>query len=202
MFARSNIPTWLLKRLTHYIAPTICHLCNLPTETGEFPIQLKQAHVVHVLPRLKKPSLDPDTPSSYRPISYLPFISKVIERVVVRRFTNHTSKLSLLPSRQSAYRAYHSTETTVLGLHNDLVRSSDNGQLSLLVLLDLSAAFDTVDHSTLMNVLSNRFCEEGTALKWFESYLTGRSQFFYRVQCSPRIGNGTSLFRLLHRRNH
>ena len=95
---------------------------------------------------------------------------------------------SLLPSQQSAYRAYHSTETAVLGLHNDLVRSIDDGQLSMLVLLDLSAAFDTVDHDILLTILSNRFSVEGTALKWFESYLTGRSQTFIYA------GNQTSSF--------
>jgi len=107
----------------------------------------------------------------------LPSISKVIERVV-RRFTNHTSKFSLLPSKQSAYRAYHLTETTVLGLHSDIMGSVDNGQLLMLVLLDLSAAFDTVDHNILLTLLSNHFSVEGAALKWFELYLTGRLQTF------------------------
>jgi len=110
---------------------------------------LKQALV---LPQLKKQTLDPDTASSYRPISNLSYLSKIIERVVARRFTVHISDSHLLPAQQSAYRAFHSTETAVLSVHSDLVRAIDIGQVSLLVLLDLSAAFDTVDHSILLKV--------------------------------------------------
>jgi len=111
-----HIPTWLLKRLTPHIAPVICKLCNLSLHNGVFPTQLKQALV---LPILKK-NLDPDVASSYRPISNLPCVSKVIERVVARRFSSHLSHSNLLPARQSAYRPFHSTETAVLSVHNDL----------------------------------------------------------------------------------
>ena len=169
------IPTWLLKQLASYIAPAICRLCNLSLEQGVFPVQLKQARV---LPLLKKPTLDPDEASSYRPISNLPYLSKLIERVVVSRFAEHSATYSLLPVQQSAYRPYHSTETALLSVHNDLVRSTDNGKVSLLVLLDLSAAFDTVDHQLLLSVLANRFSVDSTALHWFESYLTDRTQTF------------------------
>ena len=130
-------------------------------QSGIFPPLLKQARV---LPRLKKPTMDPDTCSSYRPISNLSFISKLIERVVVKRFTTHVSYFNLFPNRQSAYRSFRSTETAVLSVHGALVRSIDSKQVSLLVLLDLSAAFDTVDHSILLSFLSNRFCIDGTAL--------------------------------------
>jgi hypothetical protein len=82
------IPTWLLKRLSPHIAPVICHLCNIFMSTGVFPSQLKQALV---LPLLKKPSLDPNATSSYRPISNLSFISKLIERIVCKRFADHIS---------------------------------------------------------------------------------------------------------------
>jgi len=95
--------------------------------------------------------LDPDEACSYRPIS------KLIERVVISRFAEHSSTYNLLPLQQSAYRTFHSTETALLSIHNDLVRSIDNGKVSLLVLLDLSAAFETVDHQLLLSVLANRF---------------------------------------------
>jgi len=144
-------------------------------QSGIFPPLLKQARV---LPRLKKPTMDPDTCSSYRPISNLSFISKLIERVVVKGFTTHVSDFNLFPNRQSAYRSFHSTETAVLSNHDALVRSIDSNQVSLLVLLDLSAAFDTVDHSILLSVLSNRFCVDGTALDWFRPYLSNRTQSF------------------------
>ena len=81
---------------------------------GLFPLQLKQACV---LPLLKKPTMNPDTCSSYRPISNLCFISKLIKRVVVRRFTAHVSQFNLFPDRQSAYRPFHSTETAVISVH-------------------------------------------------------------------------------------
>jgi len=132
--------------------------------------------------------LDPETVSSYRPISNLPYISKVIERVVARRFSSHLSHHSLLPARQSAYREYrpfYSTETAVLSVHNDVVRSIDNGQVSLLMLLDLSAAFDTVDHQILLSVLSDRFAVANNALACFTSYLTDRTQqFMYAGSCT------------------
>ena len=92
------VPTWLLKQLAPYIAPTISHLCNLSMKSGVFPAQLKQARV---LPLLKKPSLDPDVATSYRPISNLSYLSKLIERVVATRFAEHSSTNNLLPVQQS-----------------------------------------------------------------------------------------------------
>ena len=137
------VPTWLLKHLASVIAPTVCHLCNLSTKNGVFPAQLKQARVQ---PLLKKSTLDPNDVSSYRPISNLPYISKFIERVVVSRLSHHTSRstFNLLPAQKSAYWSFHSTETALLSVHNNLVCAIDSGKVSLLVLLDLSAAFDIV----------------------------------------------------------
>ena len=169
------IPTWLLKRISTTISPILCHLCNLSFQHGLFPTQLKQARVI---PRLKKPTLDPDTANSYRPISNLSFISKLVERLVAKRFIDHANLHALLPPQQSAYRPFHSTETAVLKVHNDLVRAVDDCRVSQLVLLDLSAAFDTVDHQILLCVLSHRFGISGTAFNWFESYLSGRTQSF------------------------
>ena len=85
------IPTWLL---SSYIAPVICHICNLSLKSGIFPEQLKEARV---LPLLKKSNLNPDDASSYRPISNLPYISKLIERVVTKRFTAHCDTTCCLP---------------------------------------------------------------------------------------------------------
>lgn len=189
------IPTWLLKRLSVQLAPVISHLCNLSLSTGVFPSLLKQARVV---PLLKKPSLDPDLASSYRPISNLSFLSKLVERVVAKRFTSFANSYHLFPSQQSAYRAYHSTETAVLSVHNDLVRATDKGHVSVLVLLDLSSAFDTVDHQTLLLVLDRRFRVQDEALSWFRSYLSDRRQSFhhsgeasanYPVDCSVPQGS-------------
>ena len=168
------IHTWLLKRLIPHIAPVICKLCNLSLHNGVFPAPLKQALV---LPILKKNNLDPDVASSYRTISNLPYISNVIERVVARRFSSHLSHSSLLPARQSAYRPFHSTETAVLSVHNDVARSIDNGQVSLLVLLDLSAAFDTVDHQILLSILLERFAVAGTTTHSAGSALTSLTAY-------------------------
>jgi hypothetical protein len=96
--------------------------------------------------RLKKPTLDPTELSSYCPISNLSFISKTVERVVAARFSEHVEAEHLLPSHQSAYRAHYSTETAITAVHDKLVHNTDSGIVSVLVLLDLSADFDTVDH--------------------------------------------------------
>jgi len=90
-----EVRRWLLKRLSTHIAPSICHVRNLSLQSGVFPAQLKQARVI---PLLKKATMDPDTTSSYRPISNLPYLPKLIEQVVASRFTSHTSDFSLLPA--------------------------------------------------------------------------------------------------------
>ena len=136
------LPTWLLKKLAPYMIPVICNLCNLPLQAGSFPSCMKRALVY---PRIKKPNMDQDSLSSYRPISNLPYLSKVLERVIAKRLRNHANESNLFPVRQSAYRAHHSTETAVLSVHNALVRATDSGYVFMLVLLDLSPAFDTVD---------------------------------------------------------
>jgi hypothetical protein len=166
-----------------------------PLSSGVFPHRLKQARV---LPLLKKPSLNPDLASSYRPISNLFFISKLVERVVAKRFTSYVATANLFPSQQSAYRAYHSTETAVLSMHNDLVCATDRGHVSPLMLLGISAAFNTVDHKLLLTVLASRFCVHDVALNWFRSYLSdryhtfhfsGKSSAAYSVDCSVPQGS-------------
>ena len=116
--------------------------------------------------------------TSYRPISNFSFVSKIVEQLVVNRLAAHANQHSLLPVRQSAYRQHHSTETVVICVHNDIVRATDAGLVSALVLLNLSSAFDTVDHEILIDVLRDRFGIEQHGLECFRSNHTRRSQTF------------------------
>jgi len=111
-------------------------------------------------------------------LSQLSFASKLVERAVATLFVQHCTQNSLLPARQSAYRRHFSTETALLIVHNDIVRAVDRGDLDPLVLLDLSAAFDTVDHGCLLPILERRFCVDGDAVEWFKSCLSNRSQTY------------------------
>ena len=102
-------------------------------------------------------------------------MSKIVERVVVVRFNEHTESHHLLPSRQSAYSINGSTETAVIAVHDFIVRAFDSGEVCALVLNDLSSAFDMVDRDTLFRVLTHRLGVNGPALAWFNSYLTGQT---------------------------
>ena len=130
-------PTRLVKRMSDILGQVITKMVNLSFEQGRFPDSQKQAVVV---PRIKKPSLDPMDMKSYRPVSNITFISKLVERIAASHFNSHAGLFKLLPARQSAYRRCHSTETAVAIVHNNIVRATDSGQVSALVLLDLSAA--------------------------------------------------------------
>ena len=96
------------------------------------------------------------TKENYQPISNLAFVSKICEKTVAVQFTNHLRKNSLMEPFQSAYRANHSTETALLRVFNDILRSMDQQKVTILVLLDLSAAFDKVDHNILLHRLHTR----------------------------------------------
>jgi len=124
------IPTWLLKELAPYMVPVIRHICSLSLQTGSFPTALKQALVQ---PRVKNPTLDLEQLKPYRPISKLPYLSKVVERVVGKRFISHANTFDLLSTHQSAYRQHHSTETAILSVHNDLVHAVDDGKVTFVI---------------------------------------------------------------------
>lgn len=123
------------------------------------------------------PSLDPDILAHYRPISNLPFLSKVLEKVVAAQLHNHLHIHNIYEKFQSGFRAAHSTETALVRVTNDLLMTADQGLPSLLLLLDLSAAFDTVDHNILLHRLQFMVGLSRTPLGWFQSYLTARTEY-------------------------
>ena len=137
---------------------------------------LKILKCAHVNPVLKKTTLSKEELNSYRAISSLSFISKILEKVVANRLNSHIYINGLTNASQSAYKQFHSTETILLKLHNDINLNIDNGKVTALTLLDLSAAFNTIDHDILIIRLSTWYRISGTALSWFTSYLTDRWQ--------------------------
>ena len=176
------IPTWLLKDCLDSLLPVITRIVNLSLASAEVPSDMKEAIVI---PLIKKLTLDPEILKNFRPVSNLSFLSKLIERVVDARFEKHLRENNLHCKWQSAYKKFHSTETALLRVANDILMDIDKDKCVLLVLLDLSAAFDTIDHETLLERLSERFGVEAKALSWFQSYLTERTQ-------SVLIGNSKS----------
>ena len=141
-----------------------------------------------VKPLLKKASLDPSCLKHYRPVSNLPFLSKVLERIVLKQFLPHLQSHSLLEPFESAYRKCHSTETALLRVVNDLLQTSDSGCVSISTLLDLSAAFDTIDHTILITRLLSTFGCSGTVLELFISYLSCRTQsVFVGHESTPSV---------------
>ena len=163
---------FIIECLDEYM-PFLQHILNLSLQTGIFPDSYKNAHVK---PLIKKPTLDPEILKNYRPVSNLPYFSKIIERVVAAQVQQHMDDNNLNNPHQSAYRKHHSCETANLKVQNDILRAMDRGFVVIHVMLDLSAAFDTLDHAILLKRLENMVGVSGTALSWFASYLSGRSQ--------------------------
>ena len=164
------IPTNILKQCLPELTTIITHIVNKSLTTGVFPDSFKEAVI---RPLLKKPNLE-HIFKNYRPVSNLEFIAKITEKVVAEQLWEHAEKTGLLEVFQSAYRSGHSTETALLRVQNDILLSMDKQNVVMLILLDLSAAFDTIDHGILLDRLSNRFGVQDTALQWLRSYLTSR----------------------------
>ena len=167
------IPTQLLKACINAFVPIITCIVNVSLSNATMPENLKCAAV---LPLLKKILLDCDVLKNYRPISNLPFISKVIEKCVAIQIISYITTNNLICKWQSAYRQYHSIETALICVQNDVLMSLDNKNCVALVLLDLSAAFDTIDHRILLTRLDHHYGIKGKVLKWIDSYLSNRKQ--------------------------
>ena len=126
-------------------------------------------------PLIKKQTLNKNELGNYRPVSNLPFLSKVTERIVAAQLERHLQMNHLHDPQQSAHRAHHSCETAMAFLQSQVIAAMDNGSVTFLVLLDLSAAFDTINHSVLLRRLRQQG-DTDKAHKWLEKYLKDRSQ--------------------------
>ena len=124
-----------------------------------------------ITPLLKKVGLDKDDPAKYRPISDLNILSKFLEKLLLVRIQHHVTSSPNFNPHRSADRTYQSTETAFILTVDDILHSVDQGSSSVLVSLDLSAAFDTINHFILLNRLEKSFGIHGLALSWFQSYL-------------------------------
>ncbi len=180
------IPTHLLQAISSSVIPALTHIINTSLHTGTFPTAFKQARVS---PLLKKPDLNPALLENYRPVSLLPFIAKSLERVVFNQLSLFLAQNNILDNNQSGFRSGHSTETALLSVTEALRLARAASKSSVLILLDLSAAFDTVNHQILMSIL-RKMGISGTALLWFESYLSDRS---FRVSWRGEISKSQLL---------
>ena len=167
------ISTWLLKKCVDtQVAPIITRKINSYLVSSCVPDNWKIALIIPLIEKLGRELVH----GNFRPVCNLSFISKIDEKAGIPQVLDHCSKHAPLPSKQSPYRKHHSTETALLKVQNDILLSMDRQEVTLLVLLDLIAAFDTVDHSILANLLENDFRISGCPLSWIESFVHGRKQ--------------------------
>ncbi len=177
------IPTFLLKRCSRELAPILLHIANCSLMQGEFPNEMKTAIVK---PTLKKKDADPDCLKNYRPVSNLPVLSKLLERIVLDQLNHHLQENTLHCPVQSGYRPNHSCETLLVRMMDDIFKEIHADNIVIVVLLDLSAAFDTIDHGILLKKLMRDFGITGTALSWLKSYLKDR---FFGVKVGDSLSD-------------
>ena len=167
------IKTDLVKKCLDILVPTITTIVNSSLKSGVFPSDLKSAII---RPALKKPNLDRNNFKNYRPVSNIPFLSKVIEKCAISQLDSYMNAENMHELHQSAYRVGHSTETALTRIQHDIACELDQSRGVILILLDLSAAFDTIDHQILHDRMKNRLGIHGTTLDWFDSYHHQRTQ--------------------------
>ena len=165
-----QIPTNKLQEILDGCLLALLHITNRSLELGEFADKWKEALIK---PFIKKKQLGTAN-SNYRPVSNLSFISEIVEKVTLDQFNSHCNQHSLLPEYQSSYRKHHSCETSLVNLVNDILWNMEHQLVTAIVILDLSAAFDTVDHDLLLEVLATRFSIQVKALEWYSNYLKPR----------------------------
>jgi len=175
---QDNLSSYLLKELRSAISTPLATIINKSMEQGFFPEQLKIAKIIPIYKSKEK-----DKFNNYRPISLLSSISKIYEKVIYKRI--YTFVEPSLYANQFGFRSKRSTVHAVMELCTDIIESLEKKQITMATFLDLSKAFDTIDHNILINKLY-MYGIRGIALDWFKSYLTHRKHFIqYKAHCSP-----------------
>jgi len=168
--ALDPLQTYVLLEVVE-VLPFIYVMCNTSLREDSFPRTQKTAII---MPALKKQIADPDEPKSYRLISNLTFILKVLERIVMDQVTQHLEEADLMTEFHSVYCNHHYIESALMKGFSDILDAADSRQVTLLAFLDLSAAFDTVDHEILLLRLATSFGVGGFVLAWLKSSLSAR----------------------------
>ena len=168
-----NVDTYIIKLISHDILPVITHIVNLSIQQAKFPSMYK---VAKVIPLFKKG--DPLLAKNYRPVAILCILSKVIERVVFMQIVDYMSKNDLFHPNHHGFRANHSTTTAMIQMYDTWVQAVDRGELVGVCMLDMSAAFDVVDHDILLRKLK-LYGFDDQSYNWMRDYLTGRTQAVY-----------------------
>jgi hypothetical protein len=177
-----NIDTWVIKLVASDILPALTHIINLSIMQSKFPTMWKHAKVV---PLLKKG--DRLTPQNYRPVALLPVFSKILERIVFNQLVKYLDDQGLIHPNHHGSRPGHSTATALIQMYDTWVEEVDDGNLVGVMMVDLSAAFDMVDHDILLKKLQ-LFGLDDMALSWMKSYLSGNCQSVYVDGClSPPL---------------
>ncbi len=164
-----NIPAIALKLSAEVIGPSLTWIYNLSIKTGIYVDEWKKAWVIPIFK-----SDDRQRCENYR--SILPIVSKILERSVFNQIYKFLNDNSLLSKHQSGFRPKHSTLTTLIQMCDTLYENTDNGQLSGVVFLDIRKAFDSIDHTILLQKMNDQFGIKNVELDWFKSYLTNREQ--------------------------
>ena len=166
------IPSKLMKPSLDVVLPVLTQLVNQSLKEGSMN-GIKESVLD---PLLKKAGLDVDEKKNFRPVNNLLYLSKLTERAVAEQLDDHMTVNNLHENSQFAYKTHHNTETMMLGLTDEVLRGFDNNQATVIIFLDLSAAFDTIDVGKLLEIMKGEIGVDGVALQWFRSFLEGRTQ--------------------------
>ena len=167
---KDNIDTYVLKLAKVELTPVLTHIINLSIINEVFPSIWKCAKVI---PLHKKDEVI--YPKNYRPVSLLPIPSKILERAIFLQLIDYLESFDLLHPSHHGFRAKHNTSTALLQMVDIWLEALEDNEVSAVVLLDMSAAFDVVDHQILLDKL-HLFGLDDSAIGWFKSYLTNRTQ--------------------------
>lgn len=185
-----EIDTKILKLCAIHICDILAYIINLTFLCGDFPEKLKYSVVKPLFKKGDKLDLN-----NYRPITLIPIIAKIFEKAMYRRLDNFLNKHNIIKREQFGFRPRSSTSLACFHLVKEITESIDKKQHVACVFLDMSKAFDFVNHNTLLNKLE-RLGVRGKAQEWFRSYLTGRKQCTEIVSIAK---NCKQLFRTSHR---
>ena len=176
-----NIDTSTLKLVRSEIIPAVTHIINLSITNKKFPTSWKSSKVIPL-----HKSDDPLNPKNYRPVTIVPILSKILERAIFNQIIAYLDHNRLVHPNHHAYRAQHNTNTALVQMYDGWLQAAEAGQMAGVCLLDMSAAFDVVDHGLLTDKLA-LYGFDQNALDWLTSYLGDRSQCVLIEGCLSKL---------------